>query len=120
MINENSFDIAKKFLGRTVEVIVDRPKGAKHPGYDLFYEVNYGYIDGVKAPDGEWLDAYYLGADKPLTRGTGECIAIIHRLSDDDDKLVVVPAGFAPTDQEIETLVYFQEKWFDHEIVRVA
>ena len=43
------------------------------------------------SPDGEEFDAYILGVDKPLDQFEGICIAVIHRLNDKDDKLVVVP-----------------------------
>jgi inorganic pyrophosphatase len=48
-------------------------------------------VPDTKAPDGEEIDAYFLGIDKPVKKAQGKCIAIIHRLNDDDDKLVVVP-----------------------------
>lgn len=116
MLNK-SFEIAKGFLGKEVEVLVDRPMGSKHPKHDFVYEVNYGYVPGVIAPDGEDLDAYFLGADKPLKKADGKCIAIVHRLNDDDDKLVVVPLGMDMTKEEILEAVNFQEKWFEHEII---
>ena len=45
-------------------------------------------------------------------------MAIIHRLNDDDDKLIVIPDGENITDQEIENLTNFQEQFFKHTIVR--
>ena len=48
----------------------------------------------------------------------GECIAIIHRTDDDDDKLIVVPEGFEITDEEIKKQTHFQEQWFKSEIIR--
>ena len=56
----------KKFLGKKVEVTIDRPLGSKHPRWKFKYPLNYGYIKGIKAPDGEWIDAYVLGINKPL------------------------------------------------------
>ena len=42
-----------------VNVIVDRPLGSAHPDYpDLIYPINYGYIEGTMAEDGEEEDAY--------------------------------------------------------------
>jgi inorganic pyrophosphatase len=41
--------------------------------------VNYGYIDGIIAPDGEEQDAYVLGINEPIKEFTGTVIAIIHR-----------------------------------------
>ncbi|HRS22596.1 MAG TPA: inorganic pyrophosphatase, partial [Candidatus Woesebacteria bacterium] len=73
---------------------------------------------GVLAPDGEELDAYLLKVNTPVETFHGQVIAIIHRLKDDDDKLVVVPTGQTITDEEIEKIVAFQEKWFEHEIIR--
>jgi inorganic pyrophosphatase len=113
-----SLETAKQFLGKSVEVVIDRPKGSKHPKHGFIYEVNYGYIAGTKAPDGEELDAYYLGIDKAIEKATGVVKAIVHRLEDDDDKLVVIPEGINFTDGEIEKAVAFQEKWFKHKIVR--
>lgn len=113
-----SLEIANLFLCKEVEVIIDRPLGGVHPEFGFVYEVNYGYIEGTKSPDGENLDAYFLGIDKPLKIAKGKVVAIIHRLDDDDDKLVVAADGFDPSDKEIRRAVDFQEKWFDCEIVR--
>ncbi len=110
--------IAKDFLGKEVEIIIDRPLGSKHPKHGFIYEVNYGFVPNTKAPDGEELDAYYLGADKPLQKASGICIAVIYRTNDDDDKLVIVPEGKSLTDQEIKKQTRFQEQWFKHVIVR--
>ncbi len=109
---------SKDFLGKEVEVIIDRPLGSKHPKHGFVYEVNYGYVPNTKSPDGEELDAYYLGANKPLKTAKGICIAIIHRTDDNDDKLVVVPQGTDIDNDKIEKLVEFQEKWFKHELLQ--
>ncbi len=113
-----TLNIAKEFLRKEVKIIIDRPLGSKHPKYGFVYEVNYGYLPNVKATDGEDLDAYYLGTDKPLVTANGVCVAIVHRLDDDDDKLVVVPAGFDLSDEEIKSKVNFQEKFFQIKIIR--
>lgn len=117
--DSKSLRLAKLFLGKEVEVTFDRPLGSKHPEHDFVYEVNYGYIKGVKAPDGEDLDAYYLGTDQPLQKAKGSVKAVVHRLDDDDDKLVVMPQDVEMTDEEIENATNFQEKWFKHIILRV-
>ena len=113
-----SLALAKTFLGQEVEVTFDRPLGSRHPKHDYVYEVNYGYIEGVMAPDGEDLDVYYLGVAEPLQKATGTVIAIVHRADNDDDKLVVVPAGTTFLDEEILKQVHFQEQWFKSEIIR--
>ena len=116
--NSKSFELAKKFLGKEVEVTIDRSLGSKHPEHGFSYEVNYGFIKGIKAPDDEDLDAYFLGVDKPIDKGQGICIAIVHRKNDDDDKLVVVPKGLEIDNDKIMSLINFQEKYFDIEIIR--
>lgn len=41
-------------IGKIVTVTVDRPMGSYHPEHkDMYYPVNYGYIEGIIAPDGE-------------------------------------------------------------------
>ncbi|KKQ30033.1 MAG: hypothetical protein US68_C0003G0023 [Candidatus Shapirobacteria bacterium GW2011_GWE1_38_10] len=117
-IMSESLDLAKKYLGQNVEVIIDRQLGSKHPKWDFRYTVNYGYLEGIKAPDGEDLDAYVLKIDVPVERFKGTVVAIVHRLKDDDDKLVVVPEGQEVSDEEIEEKTEFQEKFFEHEIIR--
>ena len=115
--DSKSLQLAKQFLGKEVEIVFDRPLGSKHPEYGFTYEVNYGYIKGVKAPDEKDLDAYYLGADQPLDKAKGIVGAIIHRLDNDDDKLIVMPVDILMSNDEIEKAVKFQERWFKHEIL---
>jgi len=112
-----SFNQAKKFLGQVVNVVVDRPIGSKHPKWNFEYTANYGFIEGIVAPDGEELDAYVLGIDGPVEKYTGKVFAIVHRLEDDDDKLVVLPEDKTMNTEEIEKAIEFQEKWFKHEII---
>ena len=117
-MESESFKLAKTFIGKEVEVIIDRPFGSKHPKHGFLYEVNYGYIKDVTAPDGEDLDAYYLGVDKPLEKAEGRVIAIIHRADNDDDKLVVTLEGISLSDEEILKKVSFQEQWFKSSVFR--
>ena len=104
-------------LGKYVKVIVDRPLGSFHPKHkDIFYSVNYGYIEGIIAGDGEYQDAYVLGIDKPITEFSGKVIAIIHRFNDVEEKWVVAPDNVSFSKDEIMERVYFQEKFFSIEI----
>jgi len=116
-LESKSYLLAKNFLDKEVDVIIDRPLGSKHPKHEMIYRVNYGFVPEVMAPDGEELDVYYL-FDQPVENARGTCIAIVHRSEDDDDKLVVVPPGRQYSDEEIEAQVNFQEKYFKHEIIR--
>lgn len=117
-MQSTSLKLARKFLGEEIEVTMDRPLGSVHPKHGFVYEANYGFVEGVQAPDGENLDAYYLGVSESLQKAKGVCIAIIHRLKDDDDKLIVVPNDTELTDAEIASQTHFQERWFESEIIR--
>ena len=109
---------SKDYIGKMVSVKMDRPLGCTHPKHGFIYPVNYGYIPNTISGDGEELDAYILGVHTPLDTFEGEVIAVIHRLDDDDDKLVVMEKGRNYTDEQISALVEFQEKWFKYEIIR--
>lgn len=101
-------------LGEVVTVTVDRPIGSRHPKYnDLVYPINYGYVEGVIAPDGEEQDAYTIGVNKPVTNFTGKVIAVVHRENDIEDKWVVTSGDSIYTKQEIYNYISFQEQFFD-------
>lgn len=105
-------------IGAAVTVLVDRPLGSAHPEHpDLIYPVNYGYVPGIMAPDGEDQDAYILGVDRPLKRFSGRVIAVIHRLDDVEDKWVAAPEGRSFSRAEIAAAVDFQERYFHVEIL---
>ena len=105
-------------IGTTVTVTVDRPLGSYHPEHkDMYYPVNYGYIEGIIAPDGEEQDAYILGVNESVDKFTGTIIAIVHRKDDIEEKWVVVPDGITFSKEEIRRQIHFQEQYFDSEIV---
>ena len=101
---------------KTIKVTVDRPLGSKHPDYDMIYPVNYGYIDGIFAGDGEEQDAYILGINEPLSEFEGKLIAIVHRINDNEDKWVVAPCDMPFSREEIENALHFQEQYFETEV----
>lgn len=93
---------------------IDRPLGTCHPRHpDLYYPVNYGYIPGVFAADGDEQDVYVLGVQEPVEAFTGEVIAVIRRRDDVEDKWVLAPEGVRFTAEEIMAQVRFQEQYFD-------
>ncbi len=101
-----------------VTVTVDRPIGSAHPAHpELIYPINYGYVVGVLAPDGEEQDAYILGVDRPLPCFTGELIAILHRSDDCEEKWVVAPQSQVFTPEEILSAVHFQERFFHTTVI---
>ena len=102
---------------KLVTVIVDRPLGSAHPQYpELIYPVNYGYIPGTLAPDGEPEDAYILGVDQPVTEFTGFVIAQVLRADDVEHKWIVAPIDRTFTQKEIYAAIHFQEQYFQSTI----
>lgn len=105
-------------IGQTVTVTVDRPLGSFHPEHrDMYYPVNYGFIKGITAPDGEEQDVYILGVDVPLKTFTGRIIAVIHRSDDVEEKWVAAPEDMPFTAEEIAEKVHFQEQYFKSRVI---
>ena len=53
------------------KVIIDRPKGTKHPRFDFSYPLDYGYLDNTSSMDGGGIDVWSGSGD------TDSCDAII-------------------------------------------
>lgn len=105
-------------IGKIVTVTVDRPLGSYHPEYkDMYYPINYGFVKGITAPDGEEQDAYILGVDKPVKEFSGRIIAIVRRSDDVEEKWVVCPDGMSFTKDVIMSQIQFQEKYYQSEII---
>ena len=105
-------------IGKIVTVTVDRPLGSFHPEHkDMYYPINYGYIEGIIAPDGEEQDAYILGVNEAVEKFTGKIIAVIHRHDDVEEKWVVCPENISFSKEEIMEQVKFQEQYFQSEII---
>lgn len=110
--------LAENYLGKTVDIKIDRPVGFVHrkENYSLIYPVNYGYIPGVIGGDGEELDVYMLGVDEPVDEYTARIIGVVYRNNDVEDKLVAAPDGMSFTKEEIAKAVHFQEQYYESEI----
>ena len=117
-ILEDAYNNIDKYLGKNISVIIDRPMGSYHPSNGKMYPINYGYIPNTISGDGEELDCYILGVFEPIKEFKGKCIAVIHRTNDNDDKLVVIPENRNYNNDAIEALVEFQERFFEHIIIR--
>lgn len=108
----------REYLNKEVLVKMDRKLGSVHPKHGFVYPVNYGYIPNTVSWEGEELEAYVLGAHKPLEEFRGVIIAIIHRTNDNDDKLVVMEKGRNYSEEQIRDLTEFQEQYFESVIMR--
>lgn len=103
------------YMGKQIHIVVDRPIGYDHNG--LIYPINYGFLPGVLAGDGEEQDAYILGIHEPITEFDGQVIGAIYRTNDVEDKLVVAPLGSRFHQGQIAQAVHFQEQYFDSRII---
>jgi len=46
-------------LARESRIVIDRPKGSRHPRYPEFvYPLDYGYLENTSSMDGEGIDVY--------------------------------------------------------------
>ena len=100
-------------LGQIVKIIVDRPLGSCHPKYPaLRYPINYGFVPGTLAPDGEEQDAYLMGVNHPVTEYIGKVIAVIRRADDLEEKWVVAPEGFLFPKKKFKNRPIFRNSFF--------
>jgi inorganic pyrophosphatase len=109
----------ESYLGKTVNIEIDRPIGYVHHKGEktLIYPINYGYIPNVLGGDGEELDVFLLGVDTPVESFTGRVIGIVYRADDVEDKLVMSPEDMAFSAADIAKAVRFQEKYY-HTTIR--
>lgn len=51
-------------------VVIDRPQGARHPRYpDVIYPLDYGYLAGTTAADGQGIDVFVGSGDRTQVDG---------------------------------------------------
>lgn len=112
-----SVKLMSTYLGKKVNVVMDRKMGSKHPNHGFVYPINYGYIPNTISGDGEEIDAYIIGEFQPLEIFDGYVVAIIHRKNDNEDKLVVCKATNKYNEDQIKALTEFQERFFESEII---
>lgn len=60
---------------------------------------------------------YILGVFEPLKTFKGKCIAVLHRVNDNDDKLILAPEDKDYSDDVIRALTEFQERFFESIII---
>lgn len=108
----------KKYIWLTVNVKIDRPINSKHPKHWFNYELNYWFVPDTISWDWEELDVYVMWVNEVIEEFRWRCIAIIHRLDDNDDKIIVVPDWLDFSDEEIIEKTNFQEQFFTSIIIR--
>ena len=54
-------------LINTHHIIIDRPKGSAHPRYaEVFYPLNYGYVENTTSSDGGGMDVWLGSLDSVM------------------------------------------------------
>ena len=83
----------RSYLGRVIDVKIDRPIGYIHrkEKYDLLY---------------------VLGIDTPVEECRVRIIGIAHRENDVEDKLIGAPEGMSFTAEQIAEQIAFQERYY--------
>ncbi|WP_081646829.1 NUDIX hydrolase [Butyrivibrio sp. AD3002] len=114
-------------IGQIVRGKIDRPMGSYHPRHkNLYYPVNYGYVDGVIGGDGEEQDIYLLGESSAVKEFIGKVIAVYHRYDDSENKWIVIPCDEngnvpdnirIPNKDEIYAQIAFQEQFYNGVLV---
>ncbi|MBL3571130.1 hypothetical protein [Rhodovulum visakhapatnamense] len=60
---------ADRFVA-AAEIVVDRPRGSAHPRFpELVYPLDYGYLDGTRAIDGDGVDLWRGSLPEPRVTG---------------------------------------------------
>ena len=109
----------EKVIGTKVTGRIDRPIGSSHPNYpETVYPINYGYVEGLFAEDGEEQDVYIFGTNEPIKTFEGIVIAVYHRINDTEDKWIVSIDGSDYSDEQILKAIDFQERYFEGELIR--
>lgn len=56
---QSSFFDALDGLARSAQIRIDRPEGSAHPRFpNVIYPLDYGFLDGTTAADGEGVDVF--------------------------------------------------------------
>ena len=55
--NESFWSVIDSLITQS-EVVIDRPKGTKHPRFEFIYPLDYGYLKNTTSPDGGGIDVW--------------------------------------------------------------
>lgn len=70
MTLDNSYWHAMMDLITSHQIILDRPKGTAHPSYPgLVYPLDYGYLEGTTAGDGDGIDVWLGSQEEKILTG---------------------------------------------------
>lgn len=88
----------------THRIVIDRPKGSRHPRYpDYIYPLDYGYIENTTASDGDGMDVWMGSLNQKTLTGILCTFDTIKR--DAEIKLLI-----GCTDQDIQAIRRFHHQ----------
>jgi len=58
VLHKDGFWSAVDTLIAKPEIVIDRPKGTKHPRFDFIYPLDYGYLKDTTSHDGGGIDVW--------------------------------------------------------------
>ena len=86
------------------EIVIDRPKGTAHPKYpDFIYPIDYGFLKGTQASDGNEIDIW-LGTSK--TKKINGILCTIDPIKHDLETKII----FTCTPDEIKVIIATMNK----------
>lgn len=86
------------------DIVIDRPKNSAHPRYpDFIYPVDYGYLQGTAASDGNEIDIWVGTA---VTKEINGILCTVDPVKKDVETKIV----YACMQQEIETIYKIMNK----------
>lgn len=86
------------------ELVIDRPKGSRHPRYpDVIYQVDYGYLKGTASMDGGGIDVWKGTKENPSVDAVMCIVDLVKR--DSEIKLL-----FGCTEEEKEIVHRFHNE----------
>ena len=87
-VSSDRFWAATRELVSTSEIVIDRPKGSRHPRItEAIYPVDYGYLAGTTGGDGDGIDVW-VGSIRPAVV-TGVVCTVDSRKRDAEVKILL-------------------------------
>lgn len=86
------------------EIVIDRPKGTKHPRFDFVYPLDYGYLKDTASSDGGGIDVWRGSLSEPVCDGLICTIDLIKK--DSEIKLLI-----GCTDEEKTVIMRFHNSY---------
>ena len=101
--NKDFWDLLIKLVNES-EIIIDRPKGSKHPKMeDIIYPIDYGFLNGTKSMDNSGIDLWK-GSNKNIEINGIFCTIDLWK-KDSEIKIII-----GCNDEEIKIIQKFYDK----------